>query len=166
MLDPRILHMVWLLLGLFLWMVFAAAQGIRDARFYGLKKDADRDHLVEKFRMSIIHQSREFPLFTVERGSVYLMIILIKSIAIFYQSRYNSSDIGALLLCIILIPLLIFPFIHDGHYYRERNLQDGSYKDRWLTNNSIRWGMAWSLRLSLLLIALVLLAWELNVIFN
>lgn len=166
MYDHQALHVMWLSLGLVLWIVLIYFEGIRDARFYSLKKE-NQDYVVEKFRFNIIKLEREFPLFTTTRVVMYFTIVLVKSIALFYY--HNTLDVTTiiiLLLSILLVPVVIFPFFHDGAYYKERNKIDGKFPDKWVTNNTKRFGLMWRIRVLGLLFAVVLVIFEICSIYH
>jgi len=84
-------------------------EGYREGYYWALKNDEVLKHY---------HPDNEHGVWTLQRFFVYVIC------------NYSAYMLNDTLWLLIILPLC-FPFFHDGMYYYERNVIDGSYPKGW-----------------------------------
>jgi hypothetical protein len=125
------LHPVSLITSLALWVLYACWEGRREAQFYYLlwcPELNEKKNGVEWLKRKNLH-----PFFTVQRSFVYLLVVAIKCFDLIYQNeQYAWWELLVLVSASFLTPVFIFPFFHDGSYYKEYNkLSNKNYPEGW-----------------------------------
>lgn len=151
-----------------MWIWYACMEGIREGRYYYLRNAPELINVRNGIRWIRTHN--EHGLFTFQRGMVYLFLEIIKfSIFFFSFSTYKSWEIYFMIPIMLLLPISIFPFFHDGCYYSEYNrLSKVDYEKKWFAESTTSTAvieLTKNERITLFVFSILLLIVEMLILF-
>lgn len=161
------LHFILLISSLVFFILGSVAISLIEARFNYMLSYPEISCIRNGVKWLRDHNQRK--LYRCNILVLYLLTVLLKSVyLITIPDQYNRLELTFIVVCIVMIPAFIFPFIHDMVYYREyARLSNVSYENQVLDEqpDKVVIHANPSARISLLGLGLFLMFIEIYIIF-